>query len=205
MSARKGKPAKLFGVGVNDSDSPRSKYALVNGKHKIVWACPFFKTWSAMLERSYCEKYKARKPTYRDVATCDEWLVFSNFERWMRDQDWQGKHLDKDILVAGNKLYAPDLCVFVDASLNNFMTDNAARRGNTPIGAIWHKWHGKYVSQCNNPFTKKSEHLGCFICPNQAHLAWKKRKHEIACQLADLQTNPRVAEALRARYQPAAE
>jgi hypothetical protein len=192
----------LYGVGLNDSEAPTWVYGLVDGKKKLIGICPFFKSWSHMLERSCSEKYKSRKPTYRDVKVCDEWLVFSNFRRWMQAQDWHGKQLDKDILVEGNKLYAPELCVFIDGSLNSFTTDNAAKRGPYPIGAMWKKSHKKFVSQCKNPLTKRNEHLGFFSCPNQAHLAWKRRKHEIAFMLAELQKDPRVAEALRNRYKP---
>jgi hypothetical protein len=48
--------------------------------------------------------------------------------------------------------------------------------------------------------TNKREHLGYFDCPDKAHIAWKKRKHEIACQIADMQDNACVASALRNRY-----
>ena len=122
------------------------------------------------------------------------------FRAWMETQDWEGKQLDKDILFQGNKEYSPSTCVFVDGIVNNFLLDSAAIRGDWPIGVCWNERDQKFQSNCCNPFTKKREHLGLFHCPNQAHLAWKKRKHELACQLADVQTDERVAEALRARY-----
>ena len=123
-----------------------------------------------------------------------------SFRAWMMQQDWEGKQLDKDILVPGNKMYSPDTCVFVGGVVNGFLTDSAAARGEWPLGVHWHERKQKFQSMCCNPFTKKQETLGLFHCPNKAHLAWKARKHELACQLADLQTDERVAEALRTRY-----
>ena len=123
-----------------------------------------------------------------------------NFRSWMETQDWKGKHLDKDILVQGNKVYSPNTCVFVDSVVNTFLIDSAASRGEWPIGVYWNERNKKFMSRCSNPFTKKQECLGYFHCPDQAHQTWKKRKHELACQLAETQTDQRVAEALRARY-----
>lgn len=191
------KKTKLVqGVGVNDADYPVTKKE--NGK--MVWRCPYYRTWSNMLRRAYSDKYKQKYPTYEDVAVCEEWHSFTRFRAWMMEQDWDGKQLDKDILFQGNKEYSPYTCVFVGGDVNNFLLDSAAARGEWPLGASWHERDKKFMSQCSNPFTKKDEYLGSFTCSNQAHLAWKKRKHELACQLADLQTDERVAEALRNRY-----
>ena len=190
------KKSKLVhGVGVNDAD-----YAVrpaINGKSVM---CQFYDVWSGMLKRCYSEKYQTKRPTYIGCKVCDEWLTFSNFKAWMETQDWKGKELDKDLLVKGNKVYSPETCVFVDRVTNGFMTDCGASRGEWPIGAYFDKRAGRFRAKCCNPFTRKDEHLGCFNFPNQAHLAWKSRKHELALQLADLQNDQRVAKALRARY-----
>lgn len=186
----------VYGVGINDANYFVSKKE--NGKK--VWCCPYYRTWKDMLARAYSDKYKQKQPTYQGVTVCEEWHSFMNFRSWMETQDWEGKHLDKDILVQGNKVYSPTTCVFVDGVVNLFLGDSAAARGEWPIGVHWYGRNQKFMSQCNNPFSRKRECLGYFHCPNQAHLAWKARKYELACQLADLQTDERVAEALRTRY-----
>ena len=118
----------------------------------------------------------------------------------MEKQDWQGKQLDKDILCVGNKIYSPETCAFVDITTNHFTTDRKSGRGNWPLGVDLHSASTKFRAQCSNRILGYSEHLGYFDCPNKAHLAWKRRKHELACQLADLQSDSRVAAALRIRY-----
>mgnify|MGYP001117231448 CR=1 FL=1 len=153
-----------------------------------------------MLKRCYSGKYHERKPTYRGCTVCEDWHTFSNFRDWMENQDWEGKHLDKDLLISGNKEYGPETCVFVTSVVNLFTTDSCNSRGEYPIGVYWQQ--DKFTARCSNPFTGEREWLGRFDCPDQAHLAWKKRKHELACQLAESEyvTDERVAQALRTRY-----
>jgi hypothetical protein len=118
----------------------------------------------------------------------------------MEQQDWKGKQLDKDLLVHGNKTYGPEHCVFVSEQVNKFMNERTSARGEWPIGVVWHKGKSRFQSMCCNPFTKKSDYLGLFTCPNEAHQAWLKRKRELAHELAALQTDTRVAKALIDRY-----
>ena len=190
----------VYGIGVNDADyAVRPK---INGK-KVM--CHYYKAWAHMLQRCYGKKYQEHYPTYKGCSVCPDWLYFMNFRKWMIRQDWEGKQLDKDLLVRGNKVYSEDTCVFVDAMTNLFTTDSGRSRGDYPLGVSFHKPLGKFQALCSNPFTKKLEYLGLFTCEHQAHLAWKARKHELACELADLQTDPRVAAALRTRYAEKAE
>ena len=185
----------VCGVGINDADY--EVQPVVNGKRV---QCPFYRTWISMLRRCYSAVEQARYPTYIGCSVCDEWLTFTNFKRWMENQDWEGKQLDKDLLVEGNKVHSPENCVFVDNVTNSFMLANDASRGEWPIGVHFDKGKGKFRVQCRNPFSKKQERLGRFTCPQEAHKAWLERKHELACQLADLQSDVRVAQALRLRY-----
>ena len=185
----------VCGVGLNDADYPVQPE--INGKQI---KCPFYRVWESMLNRCYSRKYQANKPTYTNCTVYDEWLKFSNFKSWMEQQDWQDKQLDKDLIFAGNKIYSPDKCVFVDRVTNTFVIDSGASRGEWPIGVNFFKPNGKFIARCCNPFTKKRESLGYFACPEQAHQAWKTRKHELALQLAEIQSDPRVAAALKTRY-----
>lgn len=187
----------IYDVGLNDADyvvKPR-----IGGK---IVRCPFYVTWTSMLKRCYSKKYQEKRPTYIGCSVCEEWLLFSNFKAWMTEQNWQGNELDKDIIKSGNKIYSPDTCVFVSSVTNSFLLDSAASRGEFLIGVCLDKRAGKCKAQCSNPFTREKEFLGYFDCPNLAHEAWRKRKYEFACQLADLQTDQRVASALRVRYLP---
>lgn len=195
------KKTKLtHGSGINDADYVTQKCETVNGKKKQVWICPFYRAWRDMLKRCYNPKYQERRPTYIDCSVCEEWLTFSNFRAWMEKQVWQDKELDKDILTPGNKIYSPDTCVFVTRQLNSFLIDRAAGRGPFLIGVCWDKRDNKFQSKCCNPFTGKQECLGYFSDEQEAHQAWRKRKHKHALTYADIQYDERIANALKTRF-----
>lgn len=195
----------IFGVGINDAGYvvKRQIEVGVKGgkrKRKTVWVCPYYQRWRNMLQRCYSKEFHSRNPTYSDCSVVEDWIYFSKFRIWMETQDWEGKVLDKDILLPGNKVYGPDTCVFVDVRTNSFLGDSAGKRGDWPIGVCLDKDKKKFLSSCHSWLSASHEFLGYFDCPNEAHLAWKKRKHWLSCALADEQSDLRVAEALRTRY-----
>lgn len=190
----------LFGVAINDADYAICKSKRIAGKKVMIWVCPFYQTWSNMLQRCYSKKRHTRNPSYANCSVSPEWLYFSAFKDWMILQSWEGNHLDKDILFPGNKIYGQDTCVFISPSLNRFLCDAGAIRGAWPIGVCWAKREEKFLARCCNPENGKHEFLGYYDCPDNAHHAWRKRKHKYACIYADMQTDTRVADALRVRY-----
>lgn len=190
----------VFWVGINDSETPVRKTKTINGKTNQLWICPMYKTWSAIMIRCYSPVWHIRQPTYIGCTVADEWLKFSVFRKWMILQDWERMAIDKDILFPGNKVYAPDKCIFISQQLNNFLTDRVNHRGEWPLGVTLDKRDGKFQGKCSNPFTGKREALGYFTNPESAHEAWRRRKHEHALRYADMQTDQRIAEALRKRY-----
>lgn len=200
------KPKKLVcGVGNNNADYAVVKHeeiGSVDGKRKkkLVWFCPFYRAWQSMLMRCYSVRYQERQPTYISCTVSENWLTFSNFRSWMAAQDWEGQQLDKDLLFEGNKIYSAKTCVFVSQMVNKFANDRGAARGEWLIGVYWNKPTEKFLAQCSNPFTKEREHLGLFTTEQEAHNAWRKRKLELAHELAAIQTDERVAKALILKY-----
>ena len=193
------------GVGVNDLGYRVHVQEWVTkdgGKRirKSVFICKYYAAWRDMLTRCYSKKLLESYPTYIGTSVCSEWLSATAFKKWMDQQDWSGKCLDKDIIVPGNKLYSPDTCAFVLPTTNSFVTARDACRGDYPIGVNLYKRTGKYRAQCGNLSTGKNEHLGLFSTPEDAHEAWRKRKHEIAQLVAATESDMRVVEALKKRY-----
>lgn len=198
----------ICGWGINDVDYETQKYIelskLVNKKKKVIWKCPYYIKWSNMVNRCYNPKYHDRQPAYKGCTICEEWKYLSNFIKWVDSQpnrDWENCDLDKDLLLTDNKYYSPETCVFVDRLINSFITNTRTKRGEWSIGVKLDNC-GKFQAQCSSPFAKKLEHIGLFLCPNEAHKAWQAKKHEHACILAEQQQDPRVAKALRERYAP---
>lgn len=131
-----------------------------------------YSTFTGMIERCYCPKSLKRYPSYIGCYVHPTWHSFQNFAKWFEDNYVEGYHLDKDILLKGNKIYSPDNCCFVPPEINTILTKTDKKRGLLPIG----------VSAINNRFrshisqNKKRIHLGTFDNPNDAFNIYKKSK-----------------------------
>ena len=195
----------VYGVGVNDLGYRVRVYEYVteNGGKRVrkpVFICKYYTVWESMLTRCYSKKYLESKPSYIGTSVCSEWLSATAFKKWMEEQDWQGNSLDKDIIVPKSKLYSPETCAFVLQATNSFVTASDASRGDYPVGVHLCKPTGKYLASCKNPFTGKQEYLGLYSTPEEAHEAWRKRKHDLAQLVAATESDMRVVEALKKRY-----
>ena len=195
----------VHGVGVNDLGyrTQVKEWVTKDGGKRIqksVFTCKYYAAWTSMLKRCYSKKFLESRPSYIGTSVCSEWLYATAFRKWMEQQDWNGKCLDKDIIVPGSKLYSPETCAFVLKATNLFVTARDACRGDYPVGVSLCKPTGRYLARCKNPFTGKKEHLGYFSTPEEAHEAWRKRKHELAQLVAATESDTRVVEALKKRY-----
>lgn len=198
-----GKSRFVYGVGINDADYAISAYEdlpKVNGKRrrKRIWYCPFYIKWSSMLQRCYDAAFIQDHPHYLGCSVCEEWFYFSKFKSWMIQQDWEGKDLDKDLVLRGNKTYSPETCLFVSKQVNGFLSECTATRGNHPIGVTFDKKLEKYKAQGRNGGSVI--YLGTFETSEEAHDTYRKFKALAARKLALIQTDERVADALLKRY-----
>ena len=185
----------VYGVGINDADykvSPRGP----DGKQ--IW-CKTYCIWRAMLERCYSERKLLKRPTYRGCTVVNEWHKFSNFRAWVLSQDHEGKQLDKDLLDRSNKVYGPDHCVFVTCAVNNFMTEHKVTKGDWPVGVHWADADKVFIASCCVAGSG-SQYLGCFDNPEDASKVYQKFKRKLAIQLASVQTDSRIAEAILKNY-----
>lgn len=186
----------VCGIGINDADY--AVQSVVNGRRSV---CPAYQTWYNMLRRAYSAKLHEKRPTYVGVKVAEEWNHFMSFRAWWLGHQVDGWALDKDLLTNSNT-YSPDSCIFVPDWLNAFTIDSGASRGEWPIGVSWHKLRGRFQANCRHPFGRP-EHLGLFDCPERAHLAWRKRKLEIAAEIKpqmdeiDIRIYPRVVDTIR--------
>lgn len=164
------------GWGINDSTEPVGSRA--SGSFKIV--CPFYIKWASMINRVHNSEYKKKQPTYEGVEICGEWKHFSNFKRWMEQQDWDGMHLDKDLLGSG-LLYSPETCCFVPQSINNLLTTRENHRGLFPLGVYKNDGKKPFKATCNTGSGRV--YLGRFSCPFEAHRAWQAEKVKVIVAL----------------------
>lgn len=138
------RPRKLLhGFGLNDAD-------YVVRQHNST-TCPFYLTWANMIKRCYSESFKKTNPSYSQANVCEEWSRFSVFKKWMIEQDWVGKSLDKDLL-SDSLIYSPETCIFVDPFINSFLTEKKRKQSKYPTGVL-RVTNGKYralIAERNN-------------------------------------------------------
>lgn len=172
--ARIASKQKIHGVGINDYQGRVKK----DGKN-----IQSYHIWQQMLSRCCCSTFKERYPTYKDCSVCDEWKYFSKFKEWFDAHYVEGWHLDKDILVKGNKYYSPDTCCFVPAEINCMWTKCDKRRGEFPIGVSYINAKNKFLA-CMS-VDKKTTMIGYYDNYRDAFQAYKIAKEAHIKDIAD--------------------
>lgn len=142
--------------------------------------------WTGMLQRCYCPKYQSLKPSYIGCSVSDFFKKYDNFHVWCENQvgfDNIGWHLDKDILVKGNKVYSEDVCVFVPQEINSAFTTSKRIRGETLIGLRLDKRSGKFQARLSRG--GKSVSLGYFDTELEGFKVYKEAKEVYLKELAE--------------------
>ena len=166
----------IYGVGINDASYSVALSKRINGKKVFTFFCPYYRKWVDMLRRCYSGNLQSKSPRYKGCYVCEEWKYFSNFKRWMEQQDWEGKDLDKDFLVEGNRTYSPSACIFIPQKVNKFVTTSGKMRGDYPLGVYYQKKGKDMINERKNPYssricdgTGRRISLGLFSTPEEAH------------------------------------
>lgn len=138
-----------------------------------------YEAWLGMLVRCYSERFLKKNPSYIGCTVCEEWHNFQVFAEWYTREDEYGRgyHLDKDILVKGNKLYSPKTCCLVPQGLNSFFSGFDGETKN-----IYKTTNGKFVAKISR--YGKKEHLGTFETEHEASLVYSRAKAIRAKELA---------------------
>lgn len=172
----------LFGVGYIGEGEFKVSLKRVYSPHYIYWM--------TMLKRCYSEKFQETSKTYMGCSVADEWHNFQNFAKWWEENfyeiDNETMHLDKDILVKGNKIYSPETCVFVPHTINTLFVKSDVARGKYPIGVCFVKGNKtkKFKAQCSAG-KREIKFLGRFSTPEEAFYAYKTFKENVIKQIAD--------------------
>ena len=168
----------VYGVGILGNKYP-SKISGVLTKDCMLW--------KNMLKRCYNDSFKKKNPTYEGCEVSDKFKSYEYFYEWCHKQIGfgdEGWHLDKDLLVKGNKIYSENTCVFIPQEINNVLTKRTASRGEHLIGVYWHKTSKVFVARVNKN-KRGSEYLGSFKTEIEAFNAYKKAKEVFVKEVAE--------------------
>ena len=159
-----------------------------------------YKVWNRMLQRCYNENLRHLHQTYADCVMSDDFKYYSKFKEWFENQIGSNQdswHLDKDILVKGNKVYSAETCCFVPHEINSLIISANAARGELPVGVYYEKDTGKLKVRVS--IDGKTKHIGRYTCKLEAFNAYKQAKENHIKKVADKYKDvidPRVYEAL---------
>ena len=130
----------VYGVGILGVRSATTKYKA------------FYEIWLGLLSRT-CYHRVDCLPTYKDCTIDKSWLYLPNFINWYVSQinynttileilklEKSEFQVDKDILNKGNKLYSPEFCTLVPATINKALSYSYSKESNLPI-CICHSTH----------------------------------------------------------------
>lgn len=177
----------LFGVGIHTK----------TGAH---WSKVAYVHWSNMIRRVYDKTYTNRRPNYKNCGVSDGFKHYNYFEEWCSKKVGfgnEGWHLDKDILVKGNKVYSEDTCCFVPPEINTLFTHVKVNKGDYPVGVNSNKKGDKFYARVRAHGARK--HLGLYDTPEEAFHVYKEAKEgyikEVANKWRD-QIDQRVYDAL---------
>ena len=168
----------VFGVGVVGTKYP-SEVNRVKTKEYVLW--------KSILQRCYSGGFKKKHPTYEYCEVGDNFKSFEYFYDWCQNQIGfgnEGWHLDKDLLIKGNKVYSESTCVFIPSEINLLLVKREASRGEHLIGVHWCNTKKAFVAQARKN-KGKSEHLGVFKTEIEAFNAYKKAKESFVKEQAE--------------------
>ena len=157
--------------------------------------------WKNMLQRCYSGNSRNRYPTYEGCKVSDNFKSYEYFYEWCHKQIGfgnQGWHLDKDLLVKGNKVYSEYSCVFIPREINQLLTKSTASRGEYLVGVYYHKGGKAFIARVNKN-TGKPEKLGSFATELEAFNSYKTAKEAFVKEQANKyksQIDPRAYSAL---------
>ena len=168
----------VYGVGVIGTKYPTK----VNGVHTKEYTL-----WCSMLQRCYSEAFKKKYLTYDVCEASENFKSYEYFYEWCNKQigfDNEGWHLDKDLLVKGNKVYSENTCVFISAEINLVLIKSDNIRGKHPIGVHWSNSNKAFVAKVKKN-KGKQEYLGSFNTEIEAFNAYKTTKESFIKEQAE--------------------
>ena len=182
----------VCGIGVLGTKYPSTINGVITKEYKL---------WTSMLVRCYSDAYKKKHPTYEGCEVSDKFKSYEYFYEWCHSQigfDNEGWHLDKDLLIKGNKVYSENTCIFIPQEINLVLIKCESMRGEYLIGVSWSKTHKAFISRVNknkgNP-----KWLGYFKTELEAFNAYKQAKESFVKEQASKfksQIDPRAYNAL---------
>lgn len=158
-----------------------------------------YKKWSSMFRRCYSEVDAKDRNHYSDCEIHEDWFNFQNFALWLtKNKSYSPDyHLDKDLIILGNRVYSPRACCLVPIEINNLLLDPKSKSRKLPVGVKKDSRSGRFIASMR--MDSKNKHIGSFGTPQEAHEAYVSTKEAYVKEIANHwrgRIDERVYEAL---------
>lgn len=167
-----------------------------------------YQVWNSIYRRCYCQD-----DVYKEAYMCDLWKNnIKSFIKWYNDNYYEipgeSMAVDKDLLVPGNKEYAPDKCCILPQTLNTMLSNCKKHRVSKgkkvngiimPLGVRYDKFRKKYYAVYRPCGHQESITLSYWDTHFEAFEEYKKHKQADIIVMADKYKNlipSKVYEAL---------
>lgn len=152
----------MFGIGwlgCNDADATRDNY--------------IYSKWANMMQRCYDEETHRLKPYYAPCTTEIEWLNFSNYREWHKENMMGDRKvdLDKDVLIQGNTVYSSETCTLIPHFTNTLFEERGA-----DTNIVLKNTTGKY--DVTMSILGKNEDVGTFDTEEEARQGYIDYKQD---------------------------
>lgn len=152
----------VFGVGYlgcSDAEATRDNY--------------IYSKWANMMQRCYDEETHRLKPYYALCTAEIEWLNFSNYREWHKENMMGDRKvdLDKDVLVQGNTVYGSETCTLIPHFTNTLFEERGA-----DTNIVLNNTTGKY--NVTMSVLGKNEDVGTFDTEEEARQGYIDYKQD---------------------------
>ena len=157
-----------MGEGIYDSKNSKDAYSV----------------WSNMMKRCYSDLIHKKHPSYKGCSVCKEWHNFQTFAEWFYSHESYGLgyHLDKDLLVKGNRVYSANTCSMIPREINLAITDSNRGSEGLPCGV---KRQGSSTYRVDISRWGRGKYLGAYETVELAEDAYNKAKSSYIKDVAE--------------------
>ncbi len=161
-------------------------------------------TYNAMYKRCYDSETKKLNPHYNDCTMYEGWRKDSElFTEWFESNYYEvvseTMEIDKDLLVMGNKEYAPDKCCILPQTINRMLSNCVKHQSgirnkkykDLPLGVRYDEHKNKYYGQIrmDNKLGGELINLNYWNTPEEAFNEYKIHKQAYILMMADKYKN----------------
>lgn len=143
-----------------------------------------YQTFTGMFSRCYDPCTQSKQPAYIGCSVDPRWYNFQVFAKFYVENPFcgLGYHLDKDLLIRGNKVYSPEACTLLPPEINSALASTPKSVSGLPLGV--NKIDNCYVARLNKTGQGR-EYLGYYKTAEGAHKVYVKAKEEYIHSLAE--------------------